>query len=138
MYKTRNPSEGSMLVVDTYIGPSEINGIGLFAKKNISKGKIVWRFNPFLDLRYTEVENYSRLIRDYLKKHAYLDEDGDWYLCGDNARFMNHSKTPNLITKNGKDYAVRNIKKGEELTIDYYTFDLDAKRKLENAKTIPL
>jgi SET domain-containing protein len=48
---------------------------------------------------------------------------------------MNHATNPNLheiINDDGKvvDVALRDIAAGEELTIDYHIFDLDAARKL--------
>jgi len=56
-------------------------------------------------------------------------------LCADNAKHMNHSDSPNVV--NGEDgdgvetnVAARDIEAGEELTCDYYSFDLDAARKL--------
>lgn len=39
-----------MLLIKTKIGPSKINGIGLFADEFIPKGTSVWRFMPSLDL----------------------------------------------------------------------------------------
>lgn len=34
-----------MLLVETYIGPSDIHGIGLFAAKKIKKGTSIWEYN---------------------------------------------------------------------------------------------
>lgn len=42
-----------MLLVKTKIGPSTIQGIGLFADQFISKGTRVWEFNSDLDLEIT-------------------------------------------------------------------------------------
>ena len=55
---------------------------------------------------------------------TYIKDDGTMYMCVDNARFINHSDTPN--TKNvGDDCAVtRDIQEGEELTCDYRTICL--------------
>ncbi|PKM07970.1 MAG: hypothetical protein CVV14_06225 [Gammaproteobacteria bacterium HGW-Gammaproteobacteria-4] len=41
----------------------------------------------------------------------------------DNARYMNHSDTPNLIEVDGCNYTARDIAEGEELTCDYRVFD---------------
>ena len=39
-----------MLRVPTYLGPSSIHGIGVFAVERILAGAEVWRFSPGLDL----------------------------------------------------------------------------------------
>ena len=49
-------------------------------------------------------------------------------MCGDDGRFFNHSKTPNcfeIVSKDGlkPTIANRDIRKGEELTLNYYQFD---------------
>ena len=54
-------------------------------------------------------------------------------LCGDHAKHMNHSDTPDLIDGEphlDTNVAARDIEAGEELTCDYHSFDLDAERKL--------
>ena len=57
-------------------------------------------------------------------------------LCFDDARFLNHSKKPNIKQSkvgqeiDGVEIAARDIKKGEELVCDYNHFDFDAHRKL--------
>ncbi len=48
-------------------------------------------------------------------------------LCGDDARFFNHSDTPNCFDfpdeRGGTTVAARDIDPGEELTSDYASFD---------------
>lgn len=58
---------------------------------------------------------------------------GNYILCGDNARFLNHSFNPNLVADDSggeNDVAVRNITAGEELTVDYSQFDDDFDYKI--------
>ena len=45
---------------------------------------------------------------------------------------MNHSSSPNVASVFSKDVdlATRDIEVGEELTCDYYAFDLEAAEKL--------
>lgn len=45
---------------------------------------------------------------------------------------INHTEKPTVIriSEDGPDIAARDIQVGEELTIDYRTFDADAERKL--------
>ena len=127
-----------MLLVKTRIGPSEIDGIGLFAAEFIPKGTVVWKFIPGVDkrLRRTRVENLPEAAKKQILKYAYLDE-GDFYvMCMDDARHFNHSKSPNTANppaEPGKDevtIASEDIYEDDEITSDYYEFDGDAEAKL--------
>ena len=116
-----------MLLVKTKIGPSKIEGIGLFADEFIKCGTKVWGFEPKLDLVLSkeEVETLSPPAQQQFYKYAYLDKVRNKYLlCGDDGRFFNHSNTPNCDEKidNDSTYASRDIEKGEELTINYGDF----------------
>lgn len=57
----------------------------------------------------------------------YYKSKDKYILCTDDARFINHSKTPNTHGYYGKKgdltIATFDIKKGEELTEDYTTWD---------------
>lgn len=123
-----------MFTIKTKLDKSDIQGIGVFADEDVSKGDVVWKYHSILDITMsvTDVEVQDETIKNYLKKYAYLDvNDNHYYLCGDNARFTNHSDDPNVITfTNEIQIAVRDIKKGEEITESYYTYDSDAKLKL--------
>jgi SET domain-containing protein len=49
---------------------------------------------------------------------------------------MNHSEKPNLLDLE-TNIAARDIQAGEELTCNYYLFDLDADRKLRGKVRSP-
>ena len=51
-------------------------------------------------------------------------------LCGDHSKHMNHAGAPNILSAGEHDVAARDIASGEELTCNYYDFDLDADVKL--------
>ncbi len=58
-----------------------------------------------------------------------------YVFCGDDARYFNHSDTPNTRGEESEDgygetYALRDIEAGEELTGDYNEFDEDFDRKM--------
>jgi SET domain-containing protein len=125
-----------MLIVKTHLKYSEIHGLGCFAGEDIKKGQTVWRFDPGIDLVFTE-EQLKKLppsFTDFLKVYAYSplnESDKKFILCADHARHMNHDGNPNLLeTPEGLNVALRNIKAGEELTCDYTQFDKDASDKL--------
>lgn len=123
-----------MLLVKTKIGPSKIAGIGLFADQFIPKGTHIWRFVKDFDIRVDQ-DYPSRLpevAKDYFMRYAYQNpETMKYVLCSDDARFFNHSDTPNTYCAEDPDdedtmnIAAQDINIGEELTIDYREFDTD-------------
>lgn len=100
-----------------YIGTSKIHGRGVIAKKNIKKGEIVFI-----------VKGKKRFLKVHNEKEALC---GDcWIGIGKNTwidpvgygRYLNHSSKPNCGIKGTVTVrAMRNIKTGEEITIDYST-----------------
>ena len=128
-----------MLMVKTKLGPSAIEGIGLFAYQDIPLGTVTWRFEPGFDQLLTadQIAALPEPARCEMANHTYVNAStGEHVLCLDNARFMNHADDPN--TKgihaanaiDGYDVATRDIKKGEELTCDYRQFDAAFAAKL--------
>ena len=119
-----------MYLVRTRLGKSDIEGIGLFAAEPIKKGSIVWTITEW-DRRFDreDLDVLPDLARQLILCYGYYDTDNEYYVLDvDNGRFTNHSYTPNLIiTAKGTEEedlcAVRDIDAGEELTIDYRTFD---------------
>jgi uncharacterized protein len=119
-----------MLLVKTFLKPSAIHGIGLFAAEDIPRGTVVWRLDPAIDVELTEaqIEGLSPASRDQIVKYTYLDIVSRTYiLCGDDARFFNHEDAPNCFDypdgRGGTTVAARDIRAGEELTSDYGKFD---------------
>ena len=119
-----------MLLVKTFLKPSAIHGIGLFAAEDIPEGTVVWRLDPSIDVELTEaqIEALAETSRDQIVKYTYLDIVRHTYvLCGDDARFFNHEDAPNCLDypddRGGTTVAARDIRAGEELTSDYGKFD---------------
>src|SRR5947209_11395104 len=122
-----------MMLVKTYLDRSPINGIGIFAAEFIPEGTVLWEFNPLVDVRLTdeEISQLSLPCQEQVRKYSYKEiPTGLYVLCNDDARFFNHSSTPNCLDTgvSGSDvtYARRDIYPGEELTCDYAAFDADA------------
>jgi len=73
-------------------------------------------------------------VRAFFSHYGYLDRNVKRIiLCFDDARFVNHSDTPNVATDYaqdayGLDAALRDIAAGEELTMDYGGFEESAAR----------
>lgn len=115
----------------TVILRSDIDGCGVFATKDIPAGEMIIEYvgeiiRPILsDLR--EVRYLEKGIGCYM----FQIEPGlivDATLCGNAARYINHSCSPNCYSRtialeNGRKvvviYAKRNIQRGEELSYDY-------------------
>jgi hypothetical protein len=127
-----------MLLIDASLRPSPISGLGCFTNEPIRRGDIVWIFDERIDVRLPvdELAALPKATQAFFHKYGYvevLDGRRTVTLCGDHAKHMNHSDAPNLVNSDdGLDgnIAARDIRAGEELTCDYYSFDLDAERKL--------
>jgi uncharacterized protein len=130
-----------MLLVKTSVKTSKIQGIGLFAEQKIPKGTIIWKFDSRFDLVFdkTEVENMPEIQRNLIHSHAYFSKEIKKYIyCSDNARFINHSVNNNIdcvesqTETEGYDIANKDIKIGDELTMNYRQLDAyDEKSKEE-------
>lgn len=125
----KGDGEKNMMLVPTYLAPSNIHGTGLFAQLPIERGTEVWKYNRVIDrhIPRTAFRNLPEIAKEFVHHYAYLSVRG-WILPGDNARFINHSDDhPNISSTEppfASDYAARDIEQGEELTIDYAIFDL--------------
>ncbi len=126
-----------MLQVKTYLDKSSINGLGLFAAEDIKAGDLVWRYVPWFDKSFDKSEHASiqKIIapfRDFLEKYAYYDKQMEMFILScDDDRFTNHSDSPNTRPNSfGDMLAVKDIKRGEEITANYYEIDKYADDKL--------
>ena len=127
-----------MLLVKTKIKKSAIEGIGLFADETIPKGTLVQKFEPGIDIEISseKILSLPEVARAAMLHFCYKHKlTGNYILCADNARFLNHSDTPNLSGGDSPeeiDIALRDIQKDEELTVNYREFDADCDLKLSS------
>jgi len=127
-----------MMLVETRVAPSAIDGMGLFAKHFLPKGTPVWRFEPGFDQAFSAqaIAGLPSIARDHARHFSFISKtDGHSILSGDHACFINHSDLPNTgapaeSTSPVTTVALRDIAAGEEITCDYFSFDADAPRKL--------
>jgi SET domain-containing protein len=119
-----------MLRVPTYVAQSPIAGVGLFSASDLPAQHVIWEYSDGVDWRIapSELMLFPEPFQSRLRHYLYQEDSGLYVLCGDNAKYMNHSDEPNCDDTGG-EYTVtrRAIRAGEELTCDYRLFDLEAK-----------
>lgn len=115
-----------MFLVKTELRQSSVHGLGVFAAEFIPKCTRVWEYREGFDHRVPQefADSLPEPARSTLR-HYSACWGGGYVISADDARFLNHSETPNLQTFAGPDVdiAVRDIQIGEELLEDYREFD---------------
>lgn len=115
-----------MLIINTYLAPSTVHGIGLFASELITAGLVIWKFNRHIDKIFKK-EIFLSICKEvdpcslrHLLNSSYKRGDRYFYLT-DNARFINHSvNNDNIVfTDDFTEIACRDIGVGEELLENY-------------------
>lgn len=121
---------------------NETIGYGVVATKLIPKGTITWALDK-LDRTFTpgQFRELDTVYQQVLDKYTYRNHEGNYVLCWDNARFVNHSFNSNCITTAYEfEIAVRDIHPGEELTDDYGYLNIEepfeALPELDSSRTI--
>jgi len=115
-----------MMLVPTYVAPSTIHGIGIFAAAPIAAGTRIWAFIEGLDTRLdaAALSDTPEPIRLFLRRYTWPHPaiPGKIILDGDHGRFMNHSFAPNTDFRRVAENigcALVYIETGEEMTCDY-------------------
>jgi SET domain-containing protein len=126
-----------MMLVRTYLSNSAIEGIGVYAAEPIKAGDVIWRLEPGFDVLLTdqEIEGWPAHMDDFLDRYCYPHREiaNTWVLELDNGRFMNHSGVPNTnFEEFHAGYATRDIAPGEELTCNYFDFDINFRGKFSS------
>lgn len=116
-----------MLTIKTNIKNSSIHGIGLFAAEYIPKWTIVRKFQENFDQRRSDEDfkKLPKLVQENIIFYWYYNKEEWWYILdGDNSRFTNHSKKPNIEKLNNTEtITIKDIKIGDEIMEDYDNFD---------------
>jgi len=117
--------------VYTRLGISNIHGIGVFAISDIKKGTLLFEYDitEMVWVNASEIANTSDKIKKMYEDFCVVKDNGTLYGCPANfnqltmAWYMNHSDTPNVEIDENYDFrTLREIKDGEELTINYKIF----------------
>ena len=102
-------------------------GYGVVATDFIPAGTITWVLDQ-LDRSFTplQVQTMDSFYQDILNTYCFRNNKGDYVLCWDNGRFVNHSFNANcLTTAYDFEIAIKDIQKGEQLTDDYGYLNID-------------
>lgn len=115
-----NPEELNESVWCT-IGVSKIHGVGVIAIRDIKQGQRLNLTGGNGRWIRTDLEKVVPEVRKLICQRWPIEKDGYPYLSpNDDAlliSFVNHSDTP--CYNNNTDTAIRDIKKGEEITSNY-------------------
>ena len=100
---------------------SDKKGLGVIATKLIPKGTITW-VQDELDIVFSpeKAEDLKPFTKDLFEKYSFRNSAGEYILCWDMAKYINHSFKSNcLSTAYNFEVATKDIQVGEELTDDY-------------------
>ena len=116
---------------DTYVmlKPSPIEGIGVFAIRDIPKGcRTIFStgIGDWIKLSFDEVEKLPPHSRNLVETYCLYDEENYFvpdygFKLMDMVLYLNHSAQFNIVSVNdGEQFeALRDIKAGEELLVNY-------------------
>ena len=119
-----------MLTVKTYLAPSPVHGIGLYAAEAIPAESIVWQYNAHIDVIYPEdtflsicLNIHPNTLQHFL--NCSYKRSGRYFYLTDNARFINHSDKANIaFVDDYTEIALQEIKPEEEI-LENYLFSYD-------------
>jgi len=117
-----------MLLIPTYVAPSRIEGVGVFAADDIPAGTLIWRLDPNFDRLFSreELAGLSEIHRQFVERYGYpYPHDPSLTIIElDNGRFMNHSIAPNTrFSDPDAGYTCAAIAAHDELVCNYAEFD---------------
>ncbi len=116
---------------ETYVmlKPSALHGIGVFAIRDIPKGcrnMFSKGVGEWIRVPRTEIDALPQYSKDLVENFCLYDEENYFipdygFKLMDLVVYLNHSDSPNIVSINEGEYfeAIREIKTGEELLVDY-------------------
>ena len=119
------------LSTNTYLvlKPSVVNGIGVFAIRDIPagcRGMFSEPENNWIEISKKEITNLPVYARELVYSYCVFDNDSYYvpdygFKIIDLVNFLNHSESSNIKPINGGEFfeAIREIKAGEELFMNY-------------------
>ena len=132
-----------LLLIEHFVGPSSIHGLGVFAAQFVPKGARVWVYHPAIDriIPASDLAGLPGHVIERIETHSeYLPKQDAFRMSADGDYYLNHSDDPNLENRGDNIFARRDIQAGEELHFDYrqtlvLSFDPDTKLPHRQAST---
>ena len=94
--------------------------------RSTARGTITWALDEFDQvLPRARVAALPPPQRAQVEEYAYIDAQGNYVLCWDLGRYLNHSCDPSCVSLYDFSMALRDIAPGEQLTDDYSALNLD-------------
>jgi SET domain-containing protein len=97
------------------IKKSKKHGRGLFALKDFKKGEKLYSLKKGKTVRSREIRGLTELEKKYLDQIG----ENEYEVIEPPGCFINHSCEPNVAEKKRIGSALKDIRKGEEICIDY-------------------
>lgn len=122
--------ENSSTPRKVFVAQSGIHGKGMFARKPLKKGETVFIFKGkvFHKVNKGKEDTYGNPNAIGIAKDMWISPRG-------NFQYINHSCNPNMGIKGTVTFvALRDIKKGEELTFDYSIIEEDRDWVMKNGE----
>ena len=111
-----------MFLINTYLDKSKIQGVGVFSKENVKIGDKIKEVRPEFEFRFdtTNLPKMPLAFANFIESHGYEDKKNEYVMGIDNEKYLNHSTDPSV---NDEGIALKDIKTGDEITVDYRDFD---------------
>lgn len=109
-----------------FVCNSKIEGRGIVAGENIKKGSIITRFKGPAQFKINRSKHDALAHPDWVgvKKNIWIDPEKP-------QKFINHSCEPNAGVRGLTVMAIKDIREGEEITIDYSTIEGDPRWEMK-------
>lgn len=114
-----------MLIIPTQVSASGINGNGVFTRRALQPGELVWDGSVALsEIKLETITDLPPETQRLWQHYGYWDlKEKVWKLPLDDSRFMNHSDRPTLrMLPDGNYVAALDLPIGTELTCNYREF----------------
>jgi len=124
---TGKVTESQMIFVKLKAKESKIHGIGCFALSPLKRGKVLSFWGDESEVQMLQGKKHGKQLRSgsRLTRETAVRLMGDWFVQSkriadkDPTDYINHSDRPNVGYVGGLLFALRDIRKGDELYLDY-------------------
>jgi len=121
-----NPDFSILFIMKKYVIVKDARkkGKGVFALKNFKKGEFIFRGKKGRVIHRKDLPKLSKDDGMHLNEVDY----NTYEIMQAPEKFLNHSCDPNSISKGRSLFALKPIRKGEEITVDYRINAFDRNR----------